>query len=68
MAGIRFPFTDLIVTHSWISLRYPMKKSMRVNLAAMFYEFAVMPGVEPIAMGIAAEMVMSLLRCVTFPS
>ena len=50
--------------HSWIGLRYPMKKRMRVRLGALFYELAVMPGLDPQAMGIAADMVRSLLKSV----
>ena len=41
-----------------------MKKRMRVRLGALFYELAVMPGLDPQAMGIAADMVRSLLKSV----
>lgn len=41
-----------------------MKKKMRVRLGALFYQLAVMPGLDPQAMGIAAEMVRSLLKSV----
>jgi proteasome activator subunit 4 len=54
--------------HSWIGLRYPMKKKMRVRLGALFYELAVMPGLDPQAMGIAADMVRSLLKSVELSS
>jgi proteasome activator subunit 4 len=39
-----------------------MKKAMRIHLASMFYELAVMPGLEPSVMSTAANMVMSLLK------
>ena len=37
---------------------------MRVRLGALFYELAVMPGLDPDAIGIASDMVRSLLKCV----
>jgi hypothetical protein len=45
-------------------MRYPMKKRMRVRLGALFYELAVMPGLDPDAIGIASDMVRALLKYV----
>ncbi len=43
-------------------LKYPMKKSVRIHLASMYYELAVMPGLEPSVMSTAASMAMTLLK------
>jgi hypothetical protein len=47
---------------SWISMRYPMKKSMRVHLGALFYEIATTPAFGPHANAVASGAVEVLLR------
>lgn len=55
---------SLFLQYSWMSLKYPMKKQLRVSLASMYYELAVMPGLDPAPMGTASNMVLSLLKWV----
>jgi proteasome activator subunit 4 len=45
-----------------MTLKYPMKKSMRIRLGSLYYELAVMPGLDAIVMTTAAGMASSLLR------
>lgn len=35
------------IPHSWLSLRYPIPVSTRARLARLFYELALLPGIEP---------------------
>ena len=59
-----FNFALATLCSSWVHMRYPMKKRMRVRLGALFYELAVMPGLDPDAIGMASDMVRALLKYV----
>lgn len=45
----------------WLSLKYPMKRKIRAKLARLFYELAVMPGMDPRIIEAASATCVTLL-------
>lgn len=46
---------------SWLSLKYPMKRTVRAKVARLYYELAVLPGMDPRIVEVAANTCMTLL-------
>lgn len=46
----------------WISLKYPIKRDVRAKLAKLYFELAVLPGMDARLVEIAANMTMSLIE------
>ncbi|GAA94209.1 uncharacterized protein L969DRAFT_375946 [Mixia osmundae IAM 14324] len=46
----------------WIGLKYPMKRSIRAKLAALYYELAVLPGLDPRLIALAANQCSTLIE------
>ena len=46
---------------SWLSLKYPMKRIIRAKLARLYFELAVLPGMDPRLIEVASNTCMTLV-------
>jgi len=50
-----------LLDYSWLLLRYPVSKSLRAKLVRLYYELALIPGIEPRISRAWVEMTRKLL-------
>jgi proteasome activator subunit 4 len=51
----------VFLCHSWLLMRYPMRKSTRAKLVRLYYELCVLPGIEARIIRSWADMLSRLL-------